>query len=85
MLKYVAAFTVCCAGPALAQSTVIQSMPFDTCVQSLQTPPAGALQPPVVTLDTDLVKEQRVQVSGGQVTVRCSSADQTVTLSHQQQ
>jgi hypothetical protein len=84
MLKYVAALTLCCAAPAFAQDTVTQSMSFDTCVQNLQVPVSGALQAPVMTADTDQVKEQQTQVTGGQVTVTCTAADQTVTLRYQQ-
>jgi hypothetical protein len=84
MLKYIAVFAIGCAAPALAQSTVVQSLAFDTCVQSLQAPVAGALQPPVLTVDTDQVKEQLVQVPSGQVTVTCSNSEQTVTLKYQQ-
>jgi hypothetical protein len=84
MLKYAAALTLCCAAPAFAQDTVTQPMSFDTCVQNLQAPVAGALQAPVMTTDTDQVKEQQTQVTGGQVTVTCKATDQTVTLRYQQ-
>jgi hypothetical protein len=82
MRTYVTIIMICFASPVWAQNIMVQSMSYDACVQSLQTPPAGALQPPEMTVDTDQVKEQRVHVPSGLVTVRCTSADQTVTLTH---
>ena len=85
MLKYVAAFTICCILPAAAQNTVTQSMPFTTCVENLQTPVSGAVQPPVLTVDTDQVKQQEVQVATGKVVVTCTGSNHTMTLTYQQQ
>jgi hypothetical protein len=84
MFKYIALFTVCCAAPTFAQDTVVQSMPFETCVQNMQAPMTGATQPAVMTIDTGQIKEQQVQVPSGQVTVTCNGTDQTLTLKYQQ-
>ena len=73
-----------CILPAAAQNTVTQSMPFTACVENLQVPVSGALQPPVMTVDTDRMKQQEVQVPTGKVVVTCTGSDHTMTLTHQQ-
>ena len=83
MLKYAAAFAVSLCSTAFAEETTIQqSMPFSTCVESLRTAPEGATQPPVVTIDTETVKQAQVPVSDGKVTITCDALSQQATMTH---
>jgi hypothetical protein len=84
MFRSIAIVAVCLASAAAAQGTTVQQqMPFDACVQSLQTTSATALQPSTTTVDTEETKQVQFQVPTGQVTVTCSRSSQQVTISHQ--
>jgi hypothetical protein len=72
------------AAAAAAQGTTVQQqVPFDTCVQTLQTSSASATQPPTTTIDTYETKQVQFSVPTGQVTITCSRSSQQVTISHQ--
>jgi hypothetical protein len=84
MFRYVALATVCWASAAAAQGTTVQqTMPFETCVQTLQTSSATATQPSTTTVDTYDTKQVQFAVPTGQVTITCSRSSQQVTISHQ--
>ena len=81
MFRLAAAFAMLGASAAIAQqNTVQQSMPFETCVQTLQSSTTGSSQPPVRTIDTADTKQMQYPATNGQITVTCSRASQQVTI-----
>lgn len=84
MLKYAAVLSLAFTSSAFAQTTTVQQdMPFSACVTSLQTASLGASQPPVTVTDTDAVKEVRVPMPDGQVTINCNATTGQATMTHQ--
>ena len=80
MFRLVAILSLLGASTAFAQqSTVQQSMPFETCVQNMATR-AGVTQTPTTTIDTSDTKQVQYPVTNGQVTVTCSRANQQYTI-----
>jgi hypothetical protein len=75
--------TLFCASAASAQETTVQQqMPFDSCVENQQTSAAGAVPPPLTTVDTTEVREVQFSVPDGQVTITCTRADGLATITH---
>ena len=81
MFRLAAIFTLLGASTAIAQqSTVQQSMPFETCVQNLQVTRSGVTQTPTTTIDTTDTKQVQYPVTNGQVTVTCTRANGQYTM-----
>lgn len=80
MFRLAVVFTILGASTAIAQqSTVQQQMPFDACVQNLQTR-SGVSQTPTTTIDTSDTKQVQYSVTNSQITVTCSRPNQQVTI-----